>query len=311
MEFRGIRRLLTVVESGNFSVAARKLNISQPALTRSIQQLEFSYGVQLIERTAQGVKLSDIGKELEPFFREALKAGEKIRTLIKHSTSDRKKMSTFGVCVSFEESVVPLVISDLKSRYPSLDMHIHTGLTSFLVDKITSGAIDFALGLELPSLPHRNPEISYEKCIDDRLIIVARRGHPFAIKGRPKEEDIVSADWILPRVAGLTLPSFHQFFQKRGMSRPDHVITLDSVALTKATLMTSDFITLVSELGIHREIERRELAVIDAPNFYIETSVGVYFRAAGALSELSAYALTALKEALKSLRIRASKTAGR
>ena len=62
MDIRSVNRFLAVVESGSFNKAAQRLNLSQPALAKSIESLEYSLGVSLLDRTPRGVSLTPYGK---------------------------------------------------------------------------------------------------------------------------------------------------------------------------------------------------------------------------------------------------------
>jgi DNA-binding transcriptional LysR family regulator len=298
MEFRAIRRLLMVVELGSVSDAAKKLNISQPALTRSIQQLEYAYNAKLIERTAQGIKLTRVGQMLEPTFHEILKTRDRIHAEISRFQSAKRWHTSFGVCVSFENIITPAVLAHLHARSSAMDVHIHSGLTTELVEKVVGGELEFALGLQIEAGKAQDPELRFEKLATDRLIVIARPDHPLVKRSTVSAQEFIDASWILPRSMGSVTEGVAGLLGS-GETAAQRTVTLNSHGVAREILQDSDFITISSELSVRKEINAGRLGVIHAPNFKSDATVGIYSRNDAELSELGAQALSVVRESMK------------
>ncbi len=300
MEFRAIRRLLVVVELGSVSDAAKKLNISQPALTRSIQQLEYSYNAKLIERTAQGIKLTRVGQMLEPTFQEILKTRERIRAEISRFQSAKRWHTSFGVCVSFENVITPTVVANLHGNSPVMDLHVHSGLTTGLVERVSQGELEFALGLQIDAGKPQDPELRFEKVTTDRLVIIARPDHPLVGRASVTTKDLTDASWILPPSIGSFSESVTGLLGVND-GNPQHAVTLNSHGLARDILSDGDFITISSELSVRKEIGAGKIGVINAPDFKSNAAVGLYSRTDAELSELGAQAMDIVRATMKAV----------
>lgn len=302
MELRGIRRLLAIADCGSFSAAAIKLNISQPALTRSIQQLEADYGVQLVERTPYGVRLTRIGRELEPMFRQFLSSRDAIRFELRRHQAEAQSSAAFGVCASYEGAVLPSLLAALDHRRPRVNLHVHSGVTSGLIKKVLVRDIEFALGLDVNGAQLRQPELVFEKICDDRLVVVARADHPLARRSRVPADELASVHWLRPWLADYAVPAMRKIFLNHVSSASRHVVNLDSNALARKTaLLGSDFITVLSELGVRDEVDRGEMAVIDVVDFDVPVKVGFFRAPDGSMSEPATWAHDVLRQAIRKL----------
>src|ERR1700723_2289656 len=124
-----------VARTRHFGKAAEQCAVTQPALSMQIQELEKTLGVQLMERSRNGVMLS------EPLH--------------------------LGVIPSIAPYVLPALLPLIRDRFPELDLHLRETQTHHLVGELLDGALD----LLLLALPVENPEIEAVKLFNDRFLL--------------------------------------------------------------------------------------------------------------------------------------------
>ena len=142
IDFELYRIFYTVANNGNITKAAEELMISQPAISKSIKNLEEQLGGQLFVRTKRGVILTDEGKEFYKYIKHAMEyisnAESKFTELINLETGSIK----IGVSTTLTKEFLLPYLERFHKLYPKIDIQISTNLTSELILKLRNGLID-------------------------------------------------------------------------------------------------------------------------------------------------------------------------
>jgi DNA-binding transcriptional LysR family regulator len=174
-----LRAFVEVVERGSFTAAARELNLTQPAVTHQVQELERRFKVALLER---------FGKRAYP-----TQAGEKLiehaRTLLEEDTRTQVMMHRFGdgwlgrVRVGTSMTVLmyllPPILRQLKTDHPQLEINLKAGLTATTLQMLKTNALD----LGLCAMPIEDPAFETIPLFNDDLVAIL----PMNLEGVPKE----------------------------------------------------------------------------------------------------------------------------
>lgn len=145
INFELYRVFYTVANTGNITKAAEELMISQPAISKSIKNLEEQLGGQLFIRTKRGVILTDEGKEFYNYISRAMEyiynAENKFKDLINLNTGTIK----IGVSTTLTKEFLTPYLEIFHSKYPKIDIQIVTNLSSELIPKLKNGLIDIII----------------------------------------------------------------------------------------------------------------------------------------------------------------------
>jgi DNA-binding transcriptional LysR family regulator len=174
VDLRHLRSYVAVAEEGHIGRAAQRLFITQPALSRQIQQLEREIGAPLLLRTARGVELTDAGQELLARARVALEAAEDALA-VGRLEEPRGRLALGLPLAGGSERWFGLVQAYVE-RYPAVDVQLRQALTEQLQDQLLAGELDGALGLA----PSRLPALTYTHVHDEPLSVWLRADHPLA-----------------------------------------------------------------------------------------------------------------------------------
>ena len=160
-----LRTLVTVVELGSFSAAARRLNLSQPAVSLQIRELEARCGIRLLERAGKGVQATSAGKDLIAHAeRIQAEADRAIATMRRHKGggAGRVRLGTGPTALAY---LLPPVLQRLRERYPDIELVVTTGTTNDIAEQILADTLDLGLtalpvkGGELIEIPVRRDEM--------------------------------------------------------------------------------------------------------------------------------------------------------
>jgi DNA-binding transcriptional LysR family regulator len=174
IDLRHLRSFVLVAEEGNVGRAARRLFITQPALSRQLKQLEEELGVALFVRVPRGVELTEAGRELLVKARTALEAAEQAMTIGR--PADPAGRLDVGVTLAAHRERWFGLAEAFARRHEAVDVELHTALSEVLQRRLAAGELDIAIVLE----PVRLPGLSYAVVREEALAVWAHRDHPLA-----------------------------------------------------------------------------------------------------------------------------------
>jgi DNA-binding transcriptional LysR family regulator len=285
LELRQIHHFLAVVRHRNLGRAAEELNISQPALSKSIRRLEQLLQVKLVERHPRGVEPTDFGRALAAHAELiAVEVGHTMST-ISALREARQGHITVGAAPGSSTDLLPRATSALLRKHPNLRMTVVGGLSDTLLESLGQGALDFMISGLSGLVPSAN--LVHEKLFTDRVTVVARAGHPLARQARLEPGDLVEQRWILPNPNVLTRQQLEAFFRNRNLAPPEVVIETNSVSHIMAVLRHSDLLGFMPMQLIERSGAAGELAPLDLPEAVWQRAVGLSYRRRGFMSPAS------------------------
>ena len=172
---------LSVCKHQNLTKAARELNVSQPALSVSMRELEGECGFPLFERRPNSIRLTEQGRA---FFREAEYLLSQYRALQQHTEQIARQTSILriGVATMGAGALFARLRRLFSEQYPDIALEVMEDSTEHLYHRIDNGDLDFAVTVSIAL-----PEEDYGTVIlgSSRLVFCANRAHPLARK-RPK-----------------------------------------------------------------------------------------------------------------------------
>ena len=295
MDYRRIQHFLAAVRHGNLTEAAADLDISQPALSKSIKALEKSVGARLLERGRFGVRPTPYGEAL-------LVRGNAVEAELRNAQSEidamkgaRRGHVLIGCGPTEANRLLPLAISKLNRSHPDLRITVLYGLNEALMPWVKQGEVDFALS----SVPMQasDPELTHERLFIESGAVVARLHHPLAKKRNLSMADLARYPWVLPRRREMERRALDDLFVAHGLQMPDAVVETTSTVLMKSMLMQSDFLTFLPRELIYWELQAGQLATLNLTGPSWTRAVGITRRSRGSINVAGKVLVEALKEA--------------
>ena len=175
-----LKTYLEVVRLGSFSEVAKKLSISQPAVSFQIQKLERDLGVRLIDRGQKTIKLTDAGKRL---FRFA-EVVEKERTRLMRDLDQLREEVTGNIIIAAStipgEILLPPILGEFKSLHPAIGARVDVSDSLTVISGVQGGAYDVGFCGVAPE----GKELDYFKVAEDEIVLIVFPEHPFAKRKR-------------------------------------------------------------------------------------------------------------------------------
>ncbi|MBN9888305.1 LysR substrate-binding domain-containing protein [Salipiger abyssi] len=269
LKLRHLEAFLTVAQAGTISAAARLRNVSQPALSKTISELEALLGAQLFERTGRRAVLTPAGENFRAHARASLQSLEAgVRDLSGQAAAGLVKV---GVLPTVAGGFFPSVALAFSQARPDARIGIVTGPNRYLLDRLRGGKIDLMVG-RMPQAADM-PGLSFEYLYDEPILLVARAGHPAL--DLPVEEALLRYPLILPNPGAIIRQNVNQYLAAMGLS--DVAPVFETVALPAAlTLLEhSEMLWFISRGVVERELARGSLAALDLRSEYMAGAVGL------------------------------------
>jgi len=259
MKLSQIRDVVMVAERGSVRSAARQLGIAQPAISRSIRELEHELGVTLFERSARGVTLTPMG---ELFVKRAHAAQSELRQArdeIEQSKGQTTGLVSAGLSTVSHLALLPGALERFRVRYPSVMLRISEGLLPTLEGALRDGVLDFYVG-PLAEMPPAQ-EFIVEKLFDNTRRVFCRRGHRLA--GATSLAELAEAEWISTSVTTNDDAELVPLFFSYGLPRPRIGMHAPSALTMALATANSDLLMMLPEQWLDAPITRNLLACID------------------------------------------------
>ncbi len=241
MRLRHIEVLVAVAETGSIRAAARKVGLTQPALSKTIRQMESDLHVQMLTRTPRGVVLTEYGRAV---LVRARSINAELRRMDEEVAQLRGQMRgsvSMGVAPLPSLMILPHVLPQFCSQHPEVEVRIVDGIYPSVLPFIREGMFDFVVG---PVPPDRVVgEFDVEHLLETGLVVAGRPKHPNS-KAR-RLADLVSAQWMTLGPAGGPGDHFVNAFEAQGLTAPKATIKSESFASSLALIETSDFLCIL------------------------------------------------------------------
>lgn len=275
---------------GSVVGAAAELHLTQPAATRSLQELEDILGVPLYERRPRGVTPTVFGEAFTGHARAVLaqlaQAGRHVTEL---ADADRGTVIV-GTHLAGSNVLLPRAIAELKKARPYLTVVVREASPEALLLELEAGRIDFVVGrLTAPS----DERTVRRKLYDESVELVVRAAHPLAGRAGLRLADLADLPWTLPGAETALRREIEEFFTRHGMPLPMNRVETTSFLTVRQLLLETDVVAVLPGL-ITRDDSR--IVRLGVPLDPIGHSVGLTLSAARTLGPSAQALIRSLEE---------------
>ncbi|MDH7794470.1 MULTISPECIES: LysR family transcriptional regulator [unclassified Beijerinckia] len=185
-DFESLRSFAVVAELGSFHDAAQTLNISAPALTRRIQNLEKSLGIELLERTTRNVQVTIPGREFLPKVHRLLDDFDASLASIKNLSAQRTGRLVIACIPTVAHYFLPRVIAQFNAHFHQVRIRIVDENANAVIHRVKRQNAD----LGITFLGGRDSDLEYINLIEDPYVLACRHDHPLASSKRIAWRDL-------------------------------------------------------------------------------------------------------------------------
>src|SRR6185503_19755193 len=244
LKTRQLMLLTAINDEGNIHRAAEVLNMSQPAASKLLKDLEDMLGVALFERQPRGMRPNWYGETMIRHARIALsslrEAGQEVDAL-KTGLSGHVSL---GAITGPALSLLPQAIKIVARDNPKLRVELVVYSSNVLIESLAQGKLDIMVGRLFEG--NDSAGLRYEKLAEEPVCAVVRPGHPLLNTARLELAALESQPWIVPPIGSVLRHRFDLMFQEAGLTPPRQLIETASLLFLTKMLQQTDFIAVVS-----------------------------------------------------------------
>jgi DNA-binding transcriptional LysR family regulator len=300
VQLRHLRCLVAVAQERHLARAAERLALSQPAVSKTLSELEAIVGTRLVDRSKAGRRgvqgLTAAGEQLLAHALRVLEALDASAQAVAPAAGGRIERLRIGALPSVAPALLPIALARLRDGWPKVQIMVKSAANGVLLDELRAGELDLVVGRM--SDPRLMGGLSFELLHTEPLVFAVRAGHPLALKAASVQAVlgyplVVYGEGTSPR------HNTESFLSARGLVLPTNALQTLDVAVARALVAVSDAVW-ITPLGAARgELADGRLVQLRIETAGTEEPVGLLQRSDAEPSALRAAMAALLREAAR------------
>ena len=258
----------TVAKRLNFTKAAAELFITQPAVTKHIQEIENHFKVKLFERNGTKIKLTPAGEILLQHTDQLFSVYRNLEFELNTFTQQQTGKLRIGASTTVAQYVLPPVLAAFHKKFGNIKVTLTINNTEQIEQALQNKNIDLGI-IEGQS---KNNLFKYTEFVKDELVLVANSNHSLAKKNMIRPEELLKVPLLLREPGSGTLEVIAHALKPLGIkiSQLQNEMQLGSTESMKLYLLNSNAMAFLSVHSILKELQNKDCCVIDVKGLTIE-----------------------------------------
>ena len=276
MDLTLLRSFLSVAETGAITEAAERIGITQPALSRRLQQLEEHLGVELLVRGRKGVVLTEIGRLVQSEAQGIVARYERMREMVTSHQRLEGGTVRIGGGATAVSYMLPEAIAAFQAAHPQVRFQMREAGSSEIADDVVAGHLE----LGVVTLPVRDRELDVTPLTTDRIVLVARHDHLLARKRRVRIQDLADQAFVAFEAGSALRQIIDSKLRDAGVE-VNVVMELRSIPAILRMVSTTGNLAFVSQLGMEQQ---NDVVAVTVQGLRIERRLAIIARRGARLS---------------------------
>lgn len=267
MDFR-LKVFYTVANRLSFTKAATELFITQPAVSKHIQELEEQYKIKLFDRNGSKISLTKAGELLLKHTKNIFEIYREIDFDLSTLINQQQGTLRLGASTTISQYIIPPLLALFHQKMKDIKVNLLNGNT----EQIESALLNKEIEIGIVEGQSKNQSIKYTKFLKDELVLVCNSKNPLVNKEEITKEDFKNMRFLTREQGSGTLEVIEYALKpfEIKLSQLTVEMQLGSTESIKSYLMNSNCVAFISIHAINKELKNNELTVIDVKNLLIE-----------------------------------------
>jgi LysR family pca operon transcriptional activator len=274
IKFRHIQCFVEIAHERSLKLAADKLSLTQPAISKTLKELEDIIGATLMTRNRAGIALTKQGKVFLHFAQISLASLQQGLDGVEVEGEQARATLKVGALPSVAASFIPPVVREFSELAPSVLVKIMDGPHGYLIERLKLGELDLVIGRL--GRPESMEGVSFTQLYSERVDLVVRKGHP--LLDNPDVKHIVDWPVIYPPDGSAIRPLVERFMIANGVGEIAHRIESVSGAFGRLYTRQTDAVWIISSGVVQTETEDGSLVRLPFDSDITKGPVGLMTR---------------------------------
>lgn len=267
MDFR-LKVFFTVATRLSFTKAAAELFITQPAVSKHIQELEETYKVKLFDRTGSKISLTEGGELLLKHTKSIFEIYREIDFEMGAIINEQRGMLRIGASTTISQYIIPPILARFHQKMEGIKVLLRNGNTEQIENDLLTKEIEIGI-VEGQS---KNKAIKYSAFLKDELVLVCNSTNALVNKKEITKQDLLLLNFLVREQGSGTLEVIQHALKSLKIKISDLIIEmqLGSTESIKSYIMNSNCVAFISIHAIQNELKNKQLVILDVNNLVIE-----------------------------------------
>jgi len=244
LKTRQLLLLVALAEEGNIHRAAQVLNMTQPAASKLLKDLEDVLEVPLFERLPRGMRPTWYGETMIRHARVALASLNQAHDELAGLKAGRFGQVAVGCITAPGLTLLPDAVAQVKREHPSLQVLVEIDTSPVLMERLIQGKLDVLVARLFAE--HDKAQLRYEALVEEPISAIVRPGHPLLGLSGLTLRDLMATGWIVPPAGSVLRHRFDLMFQEEGLAQPINLIETAAPLFMTRMLQSSDMVAIVA-----------------------------------------------------------------
>lgn len=244
LKTRQLLLLVALEEEGNIHRAADVLNMTQPAASKLLKDLEDVLGIALFERLPRGMRATVYGEAMIRHARVVLASLNQAHDEVQALKAGRFGQVSVGAITTPGIMLLPQVISRVKQMHPTLRVSLQIETSDILMERMAQSRIDILVARLFAQ--HDKTALRFEALAEEPVVAVVRPGHPLLSVDHLTLRDLGAWGWIVPPEGSVLRHRFDLMFREEGLDAPENLIETGALLFVTKMIGQGDMIGLLA-----------------------------------------------------------------
>jgi DNA-binding transcriptional LysR family regulator len=260
LRMKQLALLCSLDSSHNLHQAAEMIHVSQPSATKMLQEIERAFGFEIFERHPRGITPTDLGREVLRYATQTLSELEHFANDLTIKRGGGYGHLVIGAIMAAAPDLLAHAVLRLKSRHPLIQVQILGETSDQILPMLEQRKLDLAVGRFSSPLQHNL--FDFEELKREKLIFVARAGHPLCQREKLELYDLADWPWTLQPLPNPTRILLEKEFSAHGMATPANTVECSSIFAILQLLQYGDSVALIPEPVVRDHLRAKLLCKI-------------------------------------------------
>jgi DNA-binding transcriptional LysR family regulator len=244
LKTRQLLLLVAIDEEGNIHRAAEVLNMTQPAASKLLKDLEDVLGVPLFDRLPRGMRPTWYGEAMVRHARVALASLDEAHEEVQALKAGRYGQVSVGAITTPGLMLLPQAVLAVKRAHPTLRVSLLVETSDVLIERMAQGKLDMLVARLFAQ--HDKTALRYEALAEEPAVAVVRPRHPLLGSDRLALRDLAARSWIVPPEGSVLRHRFDLMFREAGLATPVDLIETTALLFVTKMIAEGDAIALLA-----------------------------------------------------------------
>lgn len=257
MNLNQLRVFYEAARAGSFTVAAKSLFITQPAVTAQMKSLEDQCNLKLFKKKGRRLYLTDEGSTLFEYVRKIFDYEKEVEGVIEELRELKRGILRLGTSKAYARYIMPFLISGFREAYPHIKVYLDEGSSLDMARSLLSLKNEVAVIAKVED----DPDITYLPFSQEELLLVLPPQHPLGKRKTITVEDLVREPIIMKELGSGTRKKVNDLFEKRRLA-PNVLMETSNTEFIKQLVQRGEGLSFLVRDSVAAEIREKKLATV-------------------------------------------------